>query len=569
MILSESPEKRKQVWYHGPMRVRNRLVEIFIQHMMPLVLVVLVLGVSATVGSRVFTRRSSRAMAERMLQEAIAYYDNILDEMDSLTLMFGQNQELLDRLKQIQTQAGRRSLDFDAYQELKLILSVLSAPANSHPYISDILLYADNPGGMVVSSSSSVSFPVSLEETPWYAWWRDGGTQQAITTAHEGAAIRFLRRFTSASRAMSGVIVLDLNASWLAQAYTKEPGCLVVRDGSGNLLFRTGADPKEAEAFVRQGSKYGLTYAYLLDKRSLYAVSRMLAWMTAVLTLLSIIMGMVLTFGINRQERKFLGMVLKQFRKVGDDVHVEDVPVSQNVFEYLTYHVVKTFLEKDYMAWQREALEYRSLQMQINPHFLFNTLDTINWKAIELGKGENEVSTMIQLLSKLLSYSLSSDFRKGVPLSRELEETGYYLQIQRIRFKDRYRYRDEIDPSLLGLPIPAMILQPMLENSFNHGFAPGRVLAISLSVRREGERVVIVVANDGLPMDRATLEKLNGDGGNVVMRKTSLGLMNIKKRLSLFTAGLSTMRVESDGVRGVRIVITLPYAQSAAGGEVV
>ena len=547
------------------MRHQNRLLEIFMQHMLPLVCVVLLLGLGATISTHYFIRSSSKAQMQRTLHDAVSFYDNVFDEMDSLMLSFGENTELLDRLNEIQMQVNKDELELDSYQELKLIHSFLAAPANSRPYITSTMVYADNPAGLVHTNSGAVFLPY-MHDTSWYEWYvRDTAGQAMLpmmtgpSKGTEKPVVRILRRFKNQARHASGVIVLDIDAAWLENAFLAEPSSLTVQDRYGRVMFG-GGNVTDGISFTIMG-KHGLSYTIMQSKESLYALSRLVGWMTTVLTLVAIALGLLLTFMVNRQERAFLATVIQQFRSVGDEVSVEDVPVSQNIFEYLNYHVIKSFLEKDYLAWQREALEYRALQMQINPHFLFNTLDTINWKAIHLTGGENDVSRMILLLAKLLKYSLSGNIRDGVPLREELKETDNYLEIQRYRFRDRFSYHADVDPALLDISVPALILQPMLENSFNHGFTDSRQLAIRLSVSRQEDKVEIVVSNDGLPMDEKTLEKLNGDDTKAVMHTTSIGVMNIRKRMSLFTGGQSTMRVESDGKRGVSIIITMPFGQ--------
>jgi two-component system sensor histidine kinase YesM len=348
-----------------------------------------------------------------------------------------------------------------------------------------------------------------------------------------------------------------LRASDLETAYAGRSGALTACLPDGRVLLQTRILDGRLEVFHAASEKYGLTYSYALDVHRLYALSRTLMWLTLVLTLVALLLGLAITLKVNKRERQFLANVLAQFSKVGSTSN-DEISEDSNIFDYLNYHVIKTFLEQDYMKWQKEAMEFRALQMQVNPHFLFNTLDTIHWKAIRLSGGENEVSKMLLLLSRLLTYSLTAE-EGGVPLRREMEVVEDYVALQQYRFKDRFSFHEHIDSSLRDLKVPAMFLEPLLENSFNHGFVPDRPLSIDLTVRPlDGGKVEILVSDDGMAMDGRMLEKLNGQQGDVLKRSTSLGLLNTRKRLLLFTGGAATLRVESDGKRGVAIRIVMP-----------
>lgn len=540
------------------MHIRSRIARIFLQHTLPMVTVVLALGLCSSALAHFMVGRSSRDEAQRVLDDAILYYDNVFDEMDSLSLMLGMNNELLSRIRHI---LSEDQVDLNGYRDAKLVLASLSSPANGRSYISSIYLYIDNPWHLVFSSDGmydSRYMPNNIW-LDWYESHRTGPVKELmpLTLANGTRIIRMCWRFSNAATSQKGLIVLDLRASDLETAYAGRSGALTACLPDGRVLLQTRILDGRLEVFHAASEKYGLTYSYALDVHRLYALSRTLMWLTLVLTLVALLLGLAITLKVNKRERQFLANVLAQFSKVGSTSN-DEISEDSNVFDYLNYHVIKTFLEQDYMKWQKEAMEFRALQMQVNPHFLFNTLDTIHWKAIRLSGGENEVSKMLLLLSRLLTYSLTAE-EGGVPLRREMEVVEDYVALQQYRFKDRFSFHEHIDSSLRDLKVPAMFLEPLLENSFNHGFVPDRPLSIDLTVRPlDGGKVEILVSDDGMAMDGRMLEKLNGQQGDVLKRSTSLGLLNTRKRLLLFTGGAATLRVESDGKRGVAVRIVMP-----------
>ncbi|MDD3929381.1 MAG: histidine kinase [Sphaerochaeta sp.] len=556
--------------------MKNRVIRIFFRHSLPLVIVAFLLGGGAMALSRNFIRSNSVLQANQKLGEVRAYYDVILDEMDSLSLMFSTNPEMMARLQRVLADGGK--VDLDNYREIRLIRSFLSAPANARPYIHNIYVYLENPQDLVLSADLAF-IPLShLEDSSWFSTYQQlTPTSQSFServtlkegTPTEQSVIRILRPIIREANTKVGVIVLDIKEEALSGAYDLIEGeVLAVRNRSGELLFANPSYPfpypeEDMQFFQTESNKYGWEYSLGMYKVKLYALSTTLMYYTIGLTVVALLLGLYLTHRTNRQERKFLANVMNQLSQVADaDLEGEGPEEYRNIFDYLNHHVIRTFLEQDYLRWQKEAMEYRALQMQINPHFLFNTLDTINWKAIKLAEGENDVSRMILLLSRLLKYSLQVDDFSGVPLSKELEQNGYYLQLQQIRFPGRFTYHETVDPSLLDVRVPSMLLQPILENAFNHGFVEGEVLEIALTITEHNKMMQMVVSNDGKALSEKEVNQLNTAKVDVLKRKNSLGLMNINKRLMLFTQGKSPIVVASGKDRGVTVTIVLPLRRS-------
>ncbi|MDD3457076.1 sensor histidine kinase [Sphaerochaeta sp.] len=547
-----------------------RIVRIFMRHSLPLVIVAFLLGGGAMLLSRNFIRSNSVLQANQKLSAVQAYYDVILDEMDSLSLMFSTNPEMMARLMRVLQEGGL--VDLDNYRELRLIRSFLSAPANARPYIHNIYVYLQNPQGLVLSADLAF-IPLShLEDSSWFTTYQSlppssqsysERVQLKEGTPTEQTIIRIMRPITNQLNARIGVIVLDIKENSLAQAYQFQEGeVLEVRSRSGELLFSNTPlqyAKEDMQYFEATSSKYGWEYTLGMYKPLLYRLSTTLMYYTIALTFIALLLGLYLTHRTNRQERKFLSNVMRQLTQVADaDLTGEGPEQYRNIFDYLNHHVIKTFLEQDYLRWQKEAMEYRALQMQINPHFLFNTLDTINWKAVKLAEGENDVSRMILLLSKLLKYSLQVDDFAGVPLSKELEQTSYYVELQKIRFPGRFTYTEQVDPTLLEVRVPSLLLQPILENSFNHGFVENKLLNIALTAYTAEQMLKIVVSDDGKGINESELAGLNTMDGDVLKKKKSLGLMNINKRLMLFSQGKSPIVVASSPEGGVTVTIVLP-----------
>ncbi len=195
---------------------------------------------------------------------------------------------------------------------------------------------------------------------------------------------------------------------------------------------------------------------------------------------------------------------------------------------------------------QLAAAHLRALQMQIEPHFLFNTLNAIT-TLVELDR-QKEALTALSHLNAMLKTTLTQDIPQKVPLSQELEMVDSYLAIEQVRFADRLRIEIRVDPNALDGLVPCFLLQPIVENAIRHGIAncedDGVVEA---SARREGQSLHLRVRDTGRSTNRPLQ---NGHG---------IGLKNTRERLSHFYRGDYSMQANPLDTGGFEVAITIPY----------
>lgn len=200
----------------------------------------------------------------------------------------------------------------------------------------------------------------------------------------------------------------------------------------------------------------------------------------------------------------------------------------------------------------REA-QLKALEAQINPHFLYNTLSAINWRAKM--RGAQEISDMVEALSNLLRVTLNDDSGL-IPLEQELSLVQSYIVIQRIRFDETLDYRLAVEADeLKDVLIPKLTLQPLIENAIRYGLEQStQICRVQLSVRRQGAQLVLLVQNDGSLYEDDLLEKLRQK--TVTPHGYGIGLLNIEKRLEFAfgkEAGLELYN--EDGMATARITI--------------
>ncbi len=199
-------------------------------------------------------------------------------------------------------------------------------------------------------------------------------------------------------------------------------------------------------------------------------------------------------------------------------------------------------------------IELSLIQAQINPHFLYNTLDAIVW-LIEIGKNDQAE----QMVTSLSSYfrSFLSDGRDIVTVAEEKQHIQSYLEIQQVRYRDIMEYEINIDPSIEATKIPKMTLQPLVENAIYHGLKPKRGKGkIIVTGTRENGRIILKVSDTGLGMSDEELENLKTRVLNE--DTTSFGLTSAYKRLKLLYGEDCSFDIESEPQEGTSISIEMP-----------
>ncbi len=206
---------------------------------------------------------------------------------------------------------------------------------------------------------------------------------------------------------------------------------------------------------------------------------------------------------------------------------------------------------------EKRSAELKVLQSQINPHFLYNTLDNLQWKAYDYDAVE--IAAMIEALSNFFRISLSNG-QEFIPLSQEIKHVENYLFIQQKRYEDILKFNIEFDKSLSEITVLKLIIQPIVENAIYHGIkaklSPGYV---NIKVVADNEFIYISVCDDGIGIDKETLEELN-KSLNVKNENFGYGLYNVNQRIKLVYGENSGVKIESILNKGTTVTIKIPLS---------
>jgi signal transduction histidine kinase len=224
------------------------------------------------------------------------------------------------------------------------------------------------------------------------------------------------------------------------------------------------------------------------------------------------------------------------------------VIVAQHAFAYY-----EKFHERELQTVELESrlaqARLQALQMQLNPHFLFNTLNAI---ASLMHQDVEAADRMISQLSDLLRYALESTSAQEVPLGQELAFIDRYLEIQKARFRDRLEIDLEIEPAALDARVPNLILQPLVENAIQHGIAPhARAGRIVLRARRQEERLELEIEDNG------------GGLPSGVLAREGIGISNTRARLAHLYGNRQSLEIQNGAQTGVHVRLTLPWHTGA------
>ena len=219
------------------------------------------------------------------------------------------------------------------------------------------------------------------------------------------------------------------------------------------------------------------------------------------------------------------------------------------------YYGINYFLLLEGEIKQRERLESQAstaqlamLRYQLNPHFLFNTLNSIS--TLVLLKQTERANAMLARLSSFLRYTLANEPTAKVTLAQEVETLKLYLEIEKMRFEDRLRPHFKIDAETIGARLPSLLLQPLIENAIKYAVTPSENGAdIWITANRQGQGVRIEVADNG-----------SGEGGDLAASpSTGVGLANIRDRLTQAYGPAHGFTTRENDKGGFSVILEIPY----------
>ena len=289
------------------------------------------------------------------------------------------------------------------------------------------------------------------------------------------------------------------------------------------------------------------------------------------LTVIISIIAFCLSYLYARYSTRRIKTLAEQVRRVENgDLSVscivdseDEIGELQNSFNFMVRRISLLVDERYNLGKNLKDMELRALQAQINPHFLYNTLDMIAWKA--MASGNQETVDIVVKLARFYRLSLSngSDF---LPLSDEVEHVRLFVELTNLCRSRSVQLITEVAPNIADYPIMKLILQPIVENSLFHGLyeLSDRVGVIRLTAEQIGSYVQIQIADNGVGIEKSKLAELLAKKERPVVntKRGGYGIGNILERLRIYYDDRFTFQIESAILTGTTVTIRIPYSRN-------
>ncbi|MFD0716616.1 sensor histidine kinase [Paenibacillus sp. GCM10027626] len=337
----------------------------------------------------------------------------------------------------------------------------------------------------------------------------------------------------------------------------------VLRQGSGSFMTDEG---KQSRIYTIQDSGFGwkivgVSYASeLVGNKRTMAMSFVL-WgglCLLVAIMLSVLLSRTLSRPIKRLQER-----MREVERGNLDIFVPVDSQRETGLLARTFNIMVARIKELMSQVVREQefkrqSELNALQAQINPHFLYNTLDSIVWMAE--AKRFEEVVLMTSALARLFRSSISKN-QTLVPIRTEIEHISNYLTIQKMRYRNKMDYRIDVDPDILDCRTIKVLLQPLVENAIYHGlknkYGSGM---IEITGKRSDSRIIFTVTDDGVGMDEDTLHRILMPGDGPEGGKgdgTGIGVANVHERIRLYFGREYGLSYESEPEEGTTVTVVI------------
>ena len=559
--------------------------------------VVIVTGVSMKFTNTSIFENSSE-YTHTIIQQMNQNIDSYIDYMENIAYLISSNEDVQDYLfdEKIDNEGRYR------------ILNQFQTILDSRSDIRNVGIISKNGRMLINDGSKSVNQDLDLNTQEWYATALEKPNGPILTSSHVQHIISGERpwvitlsrgiRDRSGSGEKEGVFFIDLNYSAISglcdQSTVGTKGYAFILDAKGNIVYHpqqqqlynelqtenislimdtdedtvltgTGNDGKLYS--ISRSEKTGWTVVDCTNVKELLSKSRQAQSVYVLTAIILVIVALLFSRFMARSITLPIQKLRDSMKKVQEgDFSVSDVVVdSKNEigsltksFDVMTHRIHELMEQNVHEQEEKRKSELKALQSQINPHFLYNTLDSIIWMAE--GKKNEEVVLMTASLARLLRQSISNE-DEVVPIANEVEYARGYLTIQKMRYKDKLEFQIEVDPSILHIPLIKLVLQPIIENAIYHGlkYKESKGLLIVKGFMKDGNAVLQVI-DDGVGMDEETLAHIY-DKHKVNYHSNGVGVYNVQKRLKLYYGEDYGITYTSELGKGTTATITIPGRQ--------
>lgn len=475
---------------------------------------------------------------------------------------------------------------------LKQVAAQLNAIANSRDYIDSIYVYIPNEKGHYLTNQAHVYEMGTGPDKDWLSACAGKNEYRIIrrsATLSDSMPHEYLTVIQENSKGYTVAvnIVVTYFKRLFTNAYLESGRAIIFSDGD-TALFSSESDldaQKVVDYLKSVPDKEGLikidndlvmrshSRTSSLDFISVTPISiayaniyRLIA-ITGITVFLCILMSVIVSY-------KYAGNVSEQLYAILDlmdaAVSHKELPTlkhySNDLYSHIVTNMIQTFTQNDFLnvslneqKFQALSLELSALQYQINPHFLSNTLQMIDFEVLKLAKHNTTANEMIQNLSQFLQYSLRSP-HEDVTVEQEIEATAHYTALMAHRYCNQVEVHWNVEPNACSYQIPKLILQPMIENCITHGISGlNGHLDIFITISADNGNLLIQVKDTGSGVTEEKLIKLRESLSDFQgFQEKHIGLQNLFRRMQLrFTADQCQIFLDSNPGEGFCVTLLI------------
>lgn len=554
--------------------------KIFIQFLIIALSSAVSIGIVAFRISSRAIEQGARKQAQETVQQLVLNLDYQLKNVESIVETISYNNEIQAILRSDMGNMSRATR-----QLIEGIMLINYSPIQ----LRDMEIYGNKDSLINVPFGLTLRSPEEVEDYKSKANIADGKAIWLNEVENNGCMQLVKKIYDLKSMRPLGVIRVGLRADYLMRFLEDidfaAEGYLIVVDSNGQLIARTGPELYELNS-IRQNTRSGFwktdfagepcltIYESLADSgleiygviplERLYQNVTQLRNGITLITMLILLLALLLASQMSHLVVKPIKSMMEPMRAASRgnfdftlSVNSQDeIGQLREGYNAMTSQI-KSLIVDVYQAQllQKES-EFRALQAQINPHFLYNTLDTINW--IAKMNHMDEISHMVMSISNLMRISINNQ-KCIITVAEELQYVKDYLYIQHVRYQERLETMIDVNEQITGLKIPKLLLQPLVENAVIHGIEKKRAGGfVRLAGYQEGTLLIFKVEDNGLGIEKDKLETLLTEQKEKRGDRAGLGLTAVHRRIQFLFGAQYGLTIWSEPGIGTSITVKLP-----------
>ncbi len=570
---------------------------IFLFSILILCAVFVFLGISMQVTRKAVIENSTE-YTKQLIGQVKFDIDSYISYMENISTMVVTNMDIREYLSEPNLDSSRENILYNR------MLSQFDTILNMREDIYNIAIYGENGRSVLNRGSQTINPNINVKEMTWYKKAIAAEGKRVLSSSHVQNLVyddyKWVVTLSKAIRTKEtgqnlGALLVDLNYSSITKLCQNinmgNKGYIFLIDENGEVIYHpkqqliyTGLRTEKITDILSCKSDHFIAKLNGEEKLYTMSTSEKTGWIvvgvaninelfvnrketqtiyleSALLLLLGAFVAAVLFSDKLAKPITALKLSMKEVEKGNfDGITVEargedEIGMLYNSFYAMTEEIQNLMEDKSKSQKEKYRLELRALQAQINPHFMYNTLDCIVWMAE--GGNNKEVVIMTSTLGKLLRQSISNE-EELVTIEKEIDYARSYLIIQKMRYTDQLTFEIEVDPAIYAYKIVKLTLQPLVENAIYHGIKYKETMGkIRITGKEMEEGILIQIIDDGIGMEEEVLNHIL-DKKKRVNQNNGVAVENVNRRLKLYYGENYGLHYESTLHVGTIVSIFLP-----------